>query len=386
MTPGRDLRPAISGLRDSLIRRISIEGAGLDDVIPLWFGEPDDTTPAFIRAAAKRSLDAGETFYAPNRGIEQLREVLADYMTKLHQRPIDVSRVTVSASGMNAIMLAMQMLVEQGDNVVVVTPVWPNCVETAHVMGAETRPAALALIDGRWQLDLDRLVALMDENTRAVFVNSPGNPTGWVMGREQQHQLLTVCRMRGITIIADEVYNRLCFVQERAPSFLDIAEPEDRVISINSFSKTWSMTGWRLGWLTHPANLGDPLAMLTEYNIASPTTFVQHAGVTAVRDGEAHVDQIVARYQRNRDLVFQRLAALPRVSVARPDGAFYAFFALDGMTDSYAFAKQLLLTARVGIAPGAAFGDAGEGWLRLCFAATTETLSQAMDRLADQLT
>lgn len=385
MAPGRDLRPAIGNLRDSLIRRISIEGAGLDDVIPLWFGEPDAATPEFIRAAAKRALDAGETFYAPNRGIDTLRETLADYMTKLHRRPIDVSRVTVSASGMNAIMLAMQMLVEHGDNVVVVTPVWPNCVETAHIMGAETRPMALALTDGRWHLDMDRLVALLDDNTRAVFVNSPGNPTGWVMGREQQRALLTVCRARGITIIADDVYNRLCYVEERAPSLLDIAEPEDRVLSINSFSKAWSMTGWRLGWLTHPARLGDRLGMLSEYNMASPTTFVQHGGITAVQEGEQHVTRVMARYQRNRDLVLERLGALPRVTIAPPDGAFYAFFALDGMTDSYGFAKQLLHTARVGVAPGAAFGDAGEGWLRLCFAATTETLSQAMDRLGDQL-
>lgn len=379
------MRPVVAGMRDSLIRRISLEGAEVDDVIPLWFGEGDDATPAFIREAAKQALDAGETFYSPNRGIAPLREALAGYMSALHGQAIDVSRVTVSASGMNAIMLTMQLLVEAGDNVVAVVPVWPNCVETAHVMGAATRPVLLRMIDGRWQLDLDELLGLIDDDTRAVFVNSPGNPTGWVMHRAQQVALLAVCRERGVTIIADEVYNRLAYDAERAPSFLDIAEPEDRVIVINSFSKTWSMTGWRLGWLTHPADLGQPLAMLTEYNIAGPTTFVQHAGVAAIRDGDEHIAEIVERYRRNRDLAFQRLAGLPRVSMARPEGAFYAFFAVDGVTDSYAFARDLLHNARVGLAPGAAFGDAGEGWLRMCFAATPDTVSRALERLGDAL-
>ena len=379
------MRPLVAGMRDSLIRRISVEGAAVDDVIPLWFGEGDDTTPAFIRAAAARALDAGETFYAPNRGIAELREALADYMSALHGRPFDVARVSVSASGMNAIMLTMQLLVEPGDNVVVVVPVWPNCVETAHVMGAETRPVQLRMSEGQWRLDLDEMIGMLDDNTRAVFVNSPGNPTGWVMGRADQTTLLAACRARGITIIADEVYHRLAYDVPQAPSFLDIADPEDRVIVINSFSKTWSMTGWRLGWMTHPAGLGEPLAMLTEYNIASPTTFVQHAGVTAVREGNDHIAAIVERYRRNRDLVFQRLAGLPRVSMARPEGAFYAFFAVDGVTDSYGFARQLLHDARVGLAPGAAFGEAGEGWLRMCFAATPETVSRALERLGDAL-
>lgn len=379
------MRPVVAGMRDSLIRRISVEGAGIDDVIPLWFGEGDDATPVFIREAAKRALDAGETFYSPNRGIERLREALVDYMSGLHGRSFDVSRVTVSASGMNAIMLAMQLLVEPGDNVVVVVPVWPNCVETAHVMGAATRLASLRMTDGRWQLDLEELLGLIDDDTRAVFVNSPGNPTGWVMDAAQQAALLAACRERGVTIIADEVYNRLTYDADRAPSFLDIAEADDRVIAINSFSKTWSMTGWRLGWMTHPADLGEPLAMLTEYNIAAPTTFVQHAGVTAVRDGEDHVAGVVDRYRRNRDLAFQRLAGLSRVSMARPEGAFYAFFAVDGVTDSYGFARELLHKARVGLAPGVAFGDAGEGWLRMCFAAAPDTVSRALDRLSEAL-
>ena len=375
------MRPAVNNLRDSLIRRIAEEGMGLDDVIPLWFGEGDDPTADFVCDAAVVSLRAGQTMYAANRGIEPLREQLASYMTNLHGRSIDVPQITVTASGMAAIMVAMQLLLEKGDNMVVVTPVWPNCIETAHIMGAETRSAPLVLAEDGWRLDLDALIALIDDNTRAVFVNSPGNPTGWVMDRQQQQSLLEVCRQRGVTIVADEVYERLAYDSDRAPSFLDIADLNDRLIVVNSFSKSWSMTGWRLGWMTHAPAIGSALAMLQEYNIAAPTTFVQHAGIVAVRDGEPYIAEIVGRYRRNRDMVYDRMATWPRIRMARPAAAFYAFFSVDRVSDSYALARELLHERKVGLAPGAAFGSAGEGYMRLCFAATSETLNKALDRL-----
>ena len=290
------------------------------------------------------------------------------YASALHERPIAEDRLTVTASGMNAIMLVMQLVVEPGDNVVIGTPIWPNCVETVHVMGGAVREVPLVLADGRWRCDMDRLVDAFDERTRAIFINSPGNPTGWVMPAAQQRELLEVCRERRIVIVADEVYERLAYEAPRAPSFLDIAAPDDPVIVVNSFSKSWSMTGWRLGWLTHPADVGDRLAMLNEYNIAAPTTFVQHAGIAALQQGEPFVGELVERYRRNRDLVYQQLAAWPRLRLARPEGAFYAFFAVDGVTDSTALARRILDETAVGLAPGAAFGPAGEGFLRLCFA------------------
>ena len=379
------IRPAVVELRDSLIRRISDEGMGRDGVIPLWFGEPDAPTPQFIKDAAVAALAADHTFYTQNRGVPALRAALAAYAGTLHGRAIDAERISVTASGMNAIMLVMQMLVEPGDNVVIVTPIWPNCVETVHVMGGVVREVPLILTDGRWQFDMDRLVDAFDTRTRAVFINSPGNPTGWVMSAADQRNLLAVCRERRIAIVADEVYVRLAYELPRAPSFLDIAAADDPVIVVNSFSKSWSMTGWRLGWLTHPPDLGDRLAMLAEYNIAAPTTFVQHAGIVAVEQGEPFVTELVERYRRNRDLVYQQLAAWPRLRLARPDGAFYAFFAVDGVTDSYALARRILDETGVGLAPGAAFGPAGEGFLRLCFAAGSDTLSRALERLAPVL-
>ncbi len=382
----RLLRPEIEGLGESLIRAVAEANIGRAGVIALWFGEPDTPTPDFIKQAAVRALEANHVFYTQNRGIPPLREAIAGYAARLHGRPMGTERITVTASGMSAIMLTAQAIVAPGDNVVAVGPIWPNCVETVHVMGGETRIVALEAADGGgWRLDLDRLFDACDDRTVAVMVNSPSNPTGWVMSADDQRALLERCRERGIYVVADEVYVRLAFDLPRAPSFLDIAEPDDRVVAINSFSKSWSMTGWRLGWLTHAAELGDAFAKLNEYNLASATTFVQHAGIAAVEQGDGFIESLVERYRRNRDLVVQRLGAMRRVRLPRPDGAFYAFFAVDGVTDSLGFARELIETAGVGLAPGRAFGEAGEGRLRLCFAAEPDTLSKALDRLEPRL-
>lgn len=381
------MRPAIEALEGSLIRLVADANMGRTDVIPLWFGEPDVATPQFIKDAATQAMADDHVFYAQNRGVPALREALSEYMSALYGKPVGIDRITITNSGMNAIMLVSELLIDAGDNMIVVGPIWPNCRETVHVMSGEARDVLLKPDEtGRWRLDLDELIAACDDRTRAVFVNSPGNPTGWVMHADEQRALLKFCRQRGIYVVADEVYGRLAYERDRAPSFIDVSEPEDLLIVVNSFSKNWSMTGWRLGWLTHPADIGDAISKLNEFNIASPPTFIQYAGVVAVRDGEDFVRETVERYRRNRDLVFQRLAAMPRVTLARPEGAFYAFFALDGMTDSVAQARELIERTGVGLAPGRAFGMGGEGWLRLCFAAEAATLSKALDRLEPAFT
>lgn len=380
------LRRSLEDLPGSLIRHVAEPNMGREGLLKLWFGEPDVPTPQFIKDAATAALDDNQVFYAKNRGVPLLRETIADYASKLHGRDIGIDRITVTGSGMNAIMMISEALMSAGDNMVAVGPVWPNCKETVRIMDAEPRQVALKLgDDGRWKLDIDELFAACDDRTRAIFVNSPGNPTGWVMPRAEQQAVLDECRKRGIWLIGDEVYIRLAYESDlplgRAPSFLDIADPEDRVIVINSFSKSWSMTGWRLGWITHSADAGEGFEKLVEYNIANPTTFVQYAGVTAIRDGEDFIAETLERYRRNRDIVVQRLGAMKRVTLSRPEGAFYAFFAVDGMSDSVAFAQQLIDDVGVGLAPGLAFSEDGEGWMRLCFAADTQTVSAAMDRL-----
>ena len=384
------LRRSIEDLPGSLIRHVAEPNMNREGLLKLWFGEPDVPTPQFIKDAATAALDDNHVFYAQNRGVPLLRRTISEYATGLH-RPetgfdIGIDRITVSGSGMNAIMMVSEALMSAGDNMVAVGPIWPNCKETVRIMDAEARQVSLHLGgDGRWQLDMDELFDACDDRTRAIFINSPGNPTGWVMPRAEQQAVLDECRRRGIWLVADEVYLRLAYETDlplgRAPSFLDVAQPDDRLIVINSFSKSWSMTGWRLGWITHPADCGEAFEKLVEYNIANPTTFVQYAGVVAIRDGEDFVTETVERYRRNRDIVVQRLGAMKRVTLSRPEGAFYVFFAVDGMTDSVAFAQHLIDEVGVGLAPGRAFSEDGEGWMRLCFAADTATVSAAMDRL-----
>ena len=375
------IRPHVQAIPTSKIREVAVLGMGRDDVTALWFGESDMATPDFIRQAAKRALDAGHTFYTANAGIPPLRAALSKYMSDLYGRAIAEDRVIVTASGMAALMIVMQAVLEPGDNVLVTTPIWPNCREAPRIIGAEARPVQIDLGEAGWRLDLDKLFAAVDDRTRAIQINSPGNPTGWVMPTDQQREVLEFCRARGIWLIADEVYNRIIYEGPYAPTFLSLATQDDPVIVINSFSKSWCMTGWRVGWITAPARIGPEIEKLIEFNYSCPVDFVQHAAVTAVEEGDEFIAQLVERYRRARDLVYQRLAACARVRLARPEAAFYAFMAVDGMGDSTEFAKKILTEHGVGLAPGAAFGPGGEGHLRLCFASAPETLSTALDRL-----
>ncbi|GGF30551.1 aminotransferase [Aliidongia dinghuensis] len=376
------IRPRIQNLQASLIAEVAILGLGDPEVLPLWFGEGDLPTPRFIIDAAARALEAGETFYTFERGIPALRQALADYETRLHAKPVPADRVVITTAGMQAIMLTMQALVDPGDNVLVVSPVWPNVRAAIEIMGGEPREVGLGRQDdGRFRLDLDALDRARDGRTRAIFVNSPSNPTGWVMSRAEGEALLAYARQHGLYLIADEVYARVVYNAPVAPSLLDIAEPDDRVVVVNSFSKAWAMTGWRLGWLVGTPEIVEVMGKLIQYNVSGAPTFIQHAAVTAVREGEDFARSMTERYRAGRALVLDALRGLNRVQVAPPDGAFYAFIKVDGMTDSVAFAKEILAKTKVGLAPGRAFGLGGEGHLRLCFAASRDRLEPALERL-----
>ena len=376
------VRPRIRNLSASLIAEVAVLGMGDPEVLPLWFGEGDLPTPRFITEAASRALVAGETFYTFERGIPALRQTLAEYETRLHAKPVGAERVVVTTAGMQAIMLTMQALVDPGDNVLLLSPLWPNAAAAVEIMGGEPRAVVLGRReDGGFRLDLDALERARDGRTKAIFVNSPSNPTGWVMSRAEGQALLDFARRHGLYVIADEVYARVVYDGDVAPSLLDLAEPEDRVVVVNSFSKTWAMTGWRLGWLVGPPEIVAVMGKLIQYNVSGAPTFIQHAAVTAVREGEDFARSMTERYRAGRALVLDALRGLNRVQVAPPDGAFYAFIKVDGVTDSVAFAKEILAKTKVGLAPGAAFGVGGEGHLRLCFAASRDRLAPALERL-----
>jgi aspartate aminotransferase len=284
---------------------------------------------------------------------------------------------------MSAIMMTMEAIIDPGDSVVVLHPVWPNINATIGIMGGIARPVSLASTkEGGWKLDLQRVIDACDETTRAIYVNSPGNPTGWMMTREDAEALLEFARKRGLWLLSDEVYSRIVYGRRVAPSFHDVAEPEDRVVALQSFSKAWAMTGWRLGWMVAPPEMLTVMDKIVEYNTSGSPTFLQHAAVTAIKDGEPLIHEIVERCHIGRDLFVQGLARFPRVTVKSPEGSFYAFARVDGCTDSFKLARKIITQAKVGVAPGIAFGDAGEGYLRFCFASSKERLGEALDRMA----
>ncbi|MGY4829554.1 pyridoxal phosphate-dependent aminotransferase [Sphaerotilaceae bacterium SBD11-9] len=363
------MRPVIAGLPASKIREVANAGLGRSDVLAFWFGESDEATPAFVNEAAVASLQAGETFYSHNLGLPELREALAGYLSGLHGA-VSADRIAVTSSGVSALMLASQLLLGPGDDVVAVVPVWPNITAQPEILGATVRRVSLQVRDGAWVLDMPALLQAITPKTRAVLVNAPNNPTGWALTREEQQQLLAHCRRTGTWIVADEVYERLYFEPgaRAAPSFLDIAEPQDRLLVAHSFSKSFLMTGWRLGWLVLPPGLADDVAKLVEFNTSCAPVFVQRAGLAAVRAADAFVPGLAQRLKACRDTLIPLLAALPGVSVATPRGGMYAFFRVAGQDDSLAFAKRLVKAHGLGLAPGVAFGEEAEGWLRWCFA------------------
>jgi aspartate/methionine/tyrosine aminotransferase len=377
------MRSAIRNLEESKIREVANAGMGRSDVLAFWFGESDEVTPEFIRQAAIESLQRGETFYAHNLGLPELREAVAQYTAALHPA-VASDRIAITSSGVSALMLAVQAVVDAGDEVVVVTPVWPNLVAQPQIMGATVKRVSLQPAGGAWRLDLQALLDAVTPATRLLMVNSPNNPTGWTLSREEQQAILDHCRKTGTWILADEVYERLYYeIGARcAPSFQDIAAADDRLIVAHSFSKSFLMTGWRLGWLVMPATLTPHLGKLLEFNTSCASVFTQRAGVVALQRTNEVTPRVVAHLNACRDTLVPLLQGLPRVVAEPAPGGMYAFFRLDGFDDSLAVAKRLVVEAGLGLAPGNAFSPEAQGWLRWCFASKDlSRLHQGVERL-----
>ncbi|TAJ70260.1 MAG: aminotransferase class I/II-fold pyridoxal phosphate-dependent enzyme [Phenylobacterium sp.] len=380
-TPRRE----VQDLRVSKIREVANAGMGRDDILAFWFGEGDQPTPEFIRRAASDALLSGRTYYTHNLGRPELRQSLSRYLSGLHGAPIAEDRIAVTSAGVSALMLAAQIVLSPGDRTVVAGPIWPNVVEIPKILSSVVEVVPVEAAQGRWRLDMDRLMAALTPDTRALVLNSPNNPTGWTLPAEDRGAILERCRRYGIWLICDDVYERLTFDRPSAPSFLPLVTGEDRVIGVNSFSKAWRMTGWRLGWMVVPPALMESLGVLVEYNTSCAPDFVQAGAKAAVDQGEPIVAELRAELAAARNQVVGTLRTLPGVEAPMPDGGLYAFFRVEGCTDSLALAKELITEAGLGLAPGAAFGPEGEGWLRWCFAARPEKNAAGLERLAGYL-
>lgn len=376
------LRPEARRAPESGIVEVFNAGRNRPDLIPLWVGEGDLPTPAFICDAAKTSLDAGETFYTYQRGIPELRSALADYHQALYGGTFSDEQFFVTGSGMQAMQIAVQCVAGAGDEVIYPSPAWPNLAACVEIMGAKAVPVRMDHGEGGWSLDLEKLTAAITPATRAIYLNSPSNPTGWVADEALLKAILEMARKHGIWILADEVYGQFFYSGSGpAPSYNRIAEPDDLILYINTFSKNWAMTGWRVGWLQGPPQMGQVIENLIQYSTSGVPVFSQRAAVAALSGGTDLLREQIERAESGRKIVLDGLLASNRVKVTEPEGAFYLFFGIEGISDSRQAALDLVAETGVGLAPGSAFGSGGEAFFRLCFARNPEHLEEGVKRI-----
>ena len=382
MTILASLSPRSLAAPESGIVELVNYARGREGLIPLWVGEGDLPTPDFIARATQESLKAGETFYTWQRGIPPLREALVRYYQRHFQKTLAPDNFYVTGSGMQAIKLAVEAVTSPGDDVVFLSPAWPNFAASAELSGARAIAVPLNFEHGKWQLDIAKLEDAITPKTRALFVNTPSNPTGWTASHDDLRAILDLARRNGLWIIADEIYALYHFSDGRAPSFLDIMEDGDRILFVNSFSKNWSMTGWRVGWIVAPAEIGQVLENLIQYSTSGVAQFMQAGAVAALDRGDDFIAENIAKAARSRDLLCDALIATNRVQTLKPDGAIYAFLKIDGVTDARRTALDIVDKTGVGLAPGTAFGEGGALFMRACFLRDPGQIATAAARLA----
>ncbi|MGI0526477.1 pyridoxal phosphate-dependent aminotransferase [Rhizobium giardinii] len=382
MTILASLSPRSLAAPESGIVELVNYARGREGLIPLWVGEGDLPTPDFIARATQESLKAGETFYTWQRGIPPLREALVRYYQRHFQKTLAPDNFYVTGSGMQAIKLAIEAVTSPGDDVVFLSPAWPNFAASAELSGARAIAVPLNFEHGKWQLDIAKLEDAITPKTRALFVNTPSNPTGWTASHDDLRAILDLARRNGLWIIADEIYALYHFSDGRAPSFLDIMEDGDRILFVNSFSKNWSMTGWRVGWIVAPAEIGQVLENLIQYSTSGVAQFMQAGAVAALDRGDDFIAENIAKASRSRDLLCDALIATNRVQTLKPDGAIYAFLKIDGVTDARRTALDIVDKTGVGLAPGTAFGEGGALFMRACFLRDPGQIATAAARLA----
>lgn len=378
----KDLSPRALAAPESGIVEIINYARGRESLLPLWAGEGDLPSPDFINRAASDALLAGETFYTWQRGIPELREALSRYYARHFGVELLPEHFYVTGSGMQSIALCVQALTEPGDEMIYLSPAWPNIISAIEIAGGRAVGLPLTFAGGRWSLDMNALEAAVTPKTRALFINTPSNPTGWTATREDLAAILALARRHDLWILADEIYALYYYgADARAASFLDVMEPGDRVLFANSFSKNWSMTGWRVGWIVAPPETGQVFENLIQYSTSGVAQFMQRGAVAALDHGDGFVRENFERAAKSRDLLCDALIATNRVETLKPEGALYAFLKIDGITDSRQAAMDIVDRTGVALAPGSAFGKGGESFLRACFLRDPRQIEEAADRL-----
>jgi aspartate/methionine/tyrosine aminotransferase len=378
--------PIAGAVPYSRVRAIAELAMKMEHVYPLYFGESNLPTPEFIKRALDKAVRDGFTYYTSNAGLLSLRDAIARYYEDKHQVALDpASQVLVTASGVQALQASIRCVIDPGDEALVLTPAWPNGASIVNLIGGKSIEIAQPLVGNRFTIDFAAMEAAVTPRTKLLLYTSPSNPLGWVATVEEQQQLLDFARRHGLWLLADEVYERLTYGVDIAPSILRLATPDDAVFVVQSFSKPYCMTGWRLGWVAGRRDLVKRATELNEFMVSCPAGFTQKAGESALVWGEEFVAQLRVQLKANRDFCVAALKGVKGVRIPEPEGAFYLFPSIEGLTDSFAFAKECLEKTHVGIAPGVAFGPGGEGSIRICYAADRSILEPAMERLCSYI-
>jgi aspartate/methionine/tyrosine aminotransferase len=375
------LASSLASIQPSRIRQLADVAFGMEGVYRLHFGESNLPTPAYIKDAVMQALQEGFTYYTENAGLPSLRAALAAKHAELHGVDLTPGEIVITASGVQALNVSIRCAINPGDEAIVLTPNWPNGTEIIRMYGAVPVQVPFAYDGVQFSVDFAALEAAITPRTRLLLYTSPSNPLGWVATEAEQRTLLDLCRRHRLWLAADEVYERLYYGGRVAPSILRLCTRDDAVIVVQSFSKSYCMTGWRLGWLISRQDLAHKAAQLNEFIVSHAPSMIQRAGETALRMGEDDIAALVEMLHERMAFCHQALASVKRISLPKPQGAFYLFPRIEGLTDSYAYAYALLQQTKVSVAPGVAFGRGGEGALRICFASDMSILEPAMERL-----
>lgn len=373
----------------SRIREIALLADQFPGTLRLFYGEDTRPTPEPIIEAGQLALAAKNTFYTPNAGLPELRQAIANQYDRLHGLKVDaMDRVVVTASGSVALLLTIQATLNQGDEAIVISPLWPNIREMISIHGARPVEVALELDSNlQFQLNLHAIENAISEKTRLIALASPNNPTGWTASEADWIKLANLCNKYNLWLLADTVYDRLTYDGQAsaAPCPLAVEDLHQRVWVAQSFSKAYRMTGWRVGWLVTPPGLWATSAKLQEFVVSHAAGFSQMAARFAIENGEPMIQEMGLNYRQNRDMAIEMLSGCPEVRLGSVPGAFYIFPKVEGLTNSFEFCKRLVQELKLGIAPGSAFGLGGEGHVRICFAVDQPTLKEALERFLNAI-
>ncbi len=377
-------RDAVENMKIHEWTTIAQYGRAKPGTIKLDVGEGDVPTPDFIVNAAQNAMNKGDMFYGPVLGSDELREAISSYYQRIYGHKIKSSRIFVTPSGTAAIHYSLSTLVDVGDEVVAVTPLWRNLLGAIDLQQGITKEVPLIHESGKgWKLDMDRLFNSCTEKTKVIIINSPNNPTGWIMPTEDMKTLMEYARKHDIWIVSDEVYSRVIYDTNRAPSFLDIAKEDDKLLVVNSFSKNWCMTGWRLGWITGPEKIAEKIYNVALYSAMGVSPFIQQGGIAALEQGEDFLKQMRKNSFEGREYIYERFKNIDKIISDKPEATFYSFFKIDGVDDCVSFTKELIDKKNIIFAPGYAFSKYTKGYMRLCFAVPKHKLEIAIDRLEE---